>query len=69
MQRQRSRSPARGVADTGVDTAEILRLIFEREQARLAKDWGSADSLRERLSAIGVSIFDKTNSWKTIRAC
>jgi len=36
-----------------------------REQARLAKDWGLADAVRERLTAAGVTLFDKTNAWRT----
>jgi len=36
-----------------------------REQARLAKDWGLADTIRDRLSAAGVTLFDKTNAWRT----
>lgn len=58
--RERSRSPAGGGEDL-----EIRRLIFEREQARLAKDFASADSLRDRLGELGVTLFDKTNTWKS----
>lgn len=40
-------------------------MVFAREQARVAKDWALADSVRERLSAAGVTLFDKTNSWRS----
>lgn len=36
-----------------------------REQARLGKDWSLADTIRERLTAIGVTLFDKTNAWRS----
>lgn len=54
--RERSRSP-RG-------SEEIVELVYSREQARYAKDWARADQLRDQLSALGVTLFDKTNQWK-----
>jgi len=41
-----------------------MALIVSREQARKAKDFRAADGYREQLSAIGVSLFDKTKEWK-----
>jgi len=35
-----------------------------REQARLSKDWSLADTLREKLVALGVQLHDRTHSWK-----
>merc|ERR1719330_1903750 len=58
--RDRSRSPH---MSTAYD--EIVRMVVGREQARQAKDWALADSLRERLTAAGVTLFDKTNSWRS----
>jgi cysteinyl-tRNA synthetase len=55
--RYRSRSPHGGNED-------IIPLILEREQARLNKDFASADAIRDRLTSIGVTVFDKTRSWK-----
>jgi len=43
---------------------QVMRLVVQREQARLQKDFTTADSFRDQLSAIGISLFDKTNSWK-----
>lgn len=57
--RDRSRSPRM------VDLEEIISLVYNREQARQAKDWGLADELRDRLSAIGVTLFDKTSQWRS----
>lgn len=57
--RERSRSPRSS------NNEEIVRLVVMREQARLAKDWGLADTIRERLTAAGVTLFDKTNAWRT----
>jgi len=36
-----------------------------RTQARLQKDWTLADTLRQKLTEIGVTLFDKTNSWRS----
>jgi len=57
--RDRSRSPHGGADD------EVFGLIVQREQARQAKDFGTADHLRERLTQLGVTLFDKTNQWRT----
>lgn len=57
--RNRSRSPR------AISTEEINRLVRQREQARAAKDWGLADSIRERLQAAGVALFDKTSGWRS----
>ncbi|MDO8689158.1 MAG: cysteine--tRNA ligase [Dehalococcoidia bacterium] len=37
---------------------DILRLVKEREVARLAKDWAKSDAMRERLREVGVEIKD-----------
>lgn len=58
--RDRSRSP-----HTLDNTEEIIRLVATREQARLQKDWALADTLRTQLSTMGVTLFDKTASWRT----
>eukprot|EP00438_Fugacium_kawagutii_P001276 Skav218593 [mRNA] locus=scaffold3628:21761:33429:+ [translate_table: standard] len=49
-----SRSPRR------LESKDIAQLIFAREQARLAKDWGQADNLRAQLQDGGVQLYDKT---------
>lgn len=43
-------------------TPEIERLLHEREQARLAKDWAKADALRDQLTALGFEVQDKKRS-------
>jgi len=58
--RDRSRSPR-----SFDNTEEIVRLVATREQARLQKDWSLADTLRTQLSTMGVTLFDKTASWRT----
>ena len=42
----------------------LRRLIVKREKARLAKEWGQADLLREDLAGHGVVIFDKTKTFR-----
>jgi len=44
---------------------EIIRLVATREQARLQKDWALADTIRVQLTTMGVTLFDKSSSWKT----
>lgn len=58
--RERSRSP-HGAGNY----EEIMRLIVTREQARLGKDWSLADTIRSRLTEMGITLYDKTNSWRS----
>eukprot|EP00413_Alexandrium_margalefii_P043709 CAMPEP_0204584948 /NCGR_PEP_ID=MMETSP0661-20131031/46633_1 /ASSEMBLY_ACC=CAM_ASM_000606 /TAXON_ID=109239 /ORGANISM="Alexandrium margalefi, Strain AMGDE01CS-322" /LENGTH=381 /DNA_ID=CAMNT_0051594453 /DNA_START=64 /DNA_END=1209 /DNA_ORIENTATION=+ len=60
MDRNRSRSP-HGVSSC----QETVRLVMMREQARSQKDWSLADTIRDKLVASGVTLFDKTHSWKS----
>ena len=48
--------------------AKIGKLIVERNEARLAKDWVKSDSIRDELKEIGVEIQDTSDgtSWKLI---
>jgi len=59
MNRERSRSPGGGAS-----YEDVVSLVVMREQARLAKDWNLADSLRQKLVANGVMLCDKSHSWK-----
>jgi len=63
-ERDRSRSP-RTTINVIDSTEEIVRLVATREQARLQKDWALADTLRTQLSSMGVTLFDKTASWRS----
>lgn len=49
-----------------MDEREIMKIVVQREQARLAKNWQVADSLRDRLAQGGVTLFDKTSTWQTV---
>jgi len=60
--RERSRSPH---GTGGGNYEEIMRLIVTREQARLGKDWSLADTIRSRLTEMGITLYDKTNSWRS----
>jgi len=45
-------------AGGAIDTATVERLIAERNAARAARDWASADRIRDDLAAMGVQIQD-----------
>ena len=54
------------VAASGVDAAEVERLIAERKDARTRKDWVQSDRIRGALTALGVTVKDNkdgTTSW------
>ncbi|BAQ45504.1 MULTISPECIES: cysteine--tRNA ligase [Methylobacterium] len=54
------------VAASGVDAAEVERLIAERKDARTRKDWAESDRIRGALTALGVTVKDNkdgTTSW------
>jgi len=50
----------------GIDTAEIEKLIKERNEARASKDWKRADEIRNALVARKISIKDAASgtTWK-----
>lgn len=52
------------MAGYGFGDDDIMPLIVQREQARMVKDFASADSLRDQLGAAGVTLHDKTQTWK-----
>lgn len=49
-----------------IDTRKIEDLISKRDEARLAKDWGKADEIRDQLSSMGITIKDAAEgtSWQ-----
>ncbi len=42
----------------GVDSAEIDKMIKDRNEARAAKDWAKADEIRDRLKEMGIILED-----------
>ncbi len=46
------------IADDDESTADIQRLVDEREAARLAKDFATADRIRDELASLGVKVED-----------
>ena len=45
--------------EDAVDDPDVQRLIKEREQARLEKNWKLADKIRDQLEARGITIKDQ----------
>ncbi len=60
----------RHLASTGVDPAEIERLIGERTAARKARDFRRADEIRNELLARGVALKDGADgtSWSIVQS-
>ena len=46
---------------------EVLRLVEERERARVAKDWKKSDELREKIAALGWEVRDTPSGQKLAR--
>ena len=46
----------------------VEALLIERQQARMDKNWGKADEIREALTALGVEVMDTAQGakWKKI---
>ncbi len=47
------------LAAMGVDAAEVEQLIADRTAARAAKDWGTADKIRDRLTELRIEVRDQ----------
>ncbi len=45
-------------ARTGLDTARVQELVAARQAARQAKDFATADRIRDELEAMGVAVQD-----------
>ncbi|MEK7606627.1 MAG: cysteine--tRNA ligase [Patescibacteria group bacterium] len=43
---------------------EVKKLVQEREEARVAKDWKRADELREKIGKLGYEVEDVPGGWK-----
>ena len=50
----------------GLDRAEIDRKVAQRWSARGAKDWSTADRLRDELETSGIALMDRVDGtdWK-----
>eukprot|EP00811_Abedinium_folium_P027636 NODE_4213_length_1920_cov_7.063581.p1 GENE.NODE_4213_length_1920_cov_7.063581~~NODE_4213_length_1920_cov_7.063581.p1 ORF type:complete len:407 (-),score=147.25 NODE_4213_length_1920_cov_7.063581:482-1702(-) len=68
----RSRDGQQGVivsggheVDCALSNSDIAARVAQREEARNAKDWGHADSIREELRMYGVEMVDHHKVWRT----
>jgi cysteinyl-tRNA synthetase len=55
-----------GLEDKGLSADEIEKLIAERKQARLERDFARSDQIRDELAARGVVLLDTKDgtTWK-----
>jgi len=44
---------------------QIWAMLDSRAEARKAKDWGRGDSIRDKLTSLGVVVDDKSRMWRT----
>jgi cysteinyl-tRNA synthetase len=60
------RTQAEGLQETGLAPDEIERLIAERRQARLERNFARADAIRDELAAKGIELLDakERTTWK-----
>jgi hypothetical protein len=52
------------IENLGVLPAEMVRLVNERQQARLRKEWDSADALRKKMACLGWQVQDTPDGKK-----
>jgi cysteinyl-tRNA synthetase len=62
-------SPPTAAHDSGsgvstMGTAEIERMLSQRETARAQKDYGKADCIKNELRRLGVEAWDKEGTWR-----
>ena len=57
---------AAGASVASMPTADILRVLAEREEVRTARDWTRSQQLRDELRLAGVSVSDSDKSWSTL---
>jgi cysteinyl-tRNA synthetase len=55
-------------ADAGAPDAEAERLLAEREQARAARDFATADARRDELAALGWQVRDTPEGPRLVRS-
>jgi len=58
-------SAASKPAPTGTSEEQLRALVSKREQARFARDFESADRLRDQLAKLGVSVDDQSKVWRS----
>lgn len=47
-----------------VDEAKVNKMLADRMQAKMGRDFDSADRIRDDLKAMGVEVYDKEKTWK-----
>ena len=46
-----------------VDETRVNGLLAERMQAKMRRDFGTADQIQSELQAMGVEVYDKERTW------
>ena len=49
---------------TQVDETKVNSMLAERLQAKMTRDFVTADRIRDELRAMGVEVYDKEKTWK-----
>lgn len=57
--------PRVGVSAGGVSDEAVRALVSKRESARFARDFDSADKLRDQLSRLGITLDDQNKVWRS----
>merc|ERR1719215_2430237 len=61
MTKDTPRSPSR---DGDPSNSYIHDMLIDREKARIDRDWGEADRIRDELRRAGVEIYDRERRWE-----
>jgi hypothetical protein len=58
------RADAQDDGSVQVDEGQVNSMLAERLQAKMGRDFQTADRIRDQLRAMGVEVYDKEKTWK-----